>query len=377
MGVPSPALLLELFSVKESAEGFLYISKWSSSGLIISDMPSSHKFWKERYFFVSGLNWEYNPVDPEDKLGLPTSWTTPENLREFSLSLIGFNIRKSLGVSNFGLVVWFSSARPGLSPEDEEVKRRFVRCHPQAYSELIRSNILGSSGAKPARHPILWSSPPSAMKPSLLPVSKSSSSFALEPLIAKPTKGELRARLEVLAKKKMSVKWKTQASPEGCPPTWGKILKMGVFSSASSVVGAGDSSRRAAEPPLKVLPILVWSPTSQGAEPPPPIPDDVGRGRFSAVRDEDSLLSHVEFAAGAVSSILRDSNLKKVDAMSIEEALALTLQGTTSVRPSAFADPFPYCFILLIDSFLFFGRWLLTRRAWQGEPALLRASPRR
>ena len=41
--------------------------------------------------------------------------------------------------------------------------------------------------------------------------------------------------------------------------------------------------------------------------------DDVGRGRFGAMGDEDSLLSHVELAAGAVSSILRDSNLKKVE----------------------------------------------------------------
>ena len=83
----------------------------------------------------------------------------------------------------------------------------------------------------------------------------------------------------------------------------------------------------------------------------------MGRGRFNAVGDEDSLFYHVELAAGAVSSILRDSNLKKVDALSVEEALALTLQGTASVRPSTFVDPFPYCFRLLIDSFLFFGRW--------------------
>ena len=90
------------------------------------------------------------------------------------------------------------------------------------------------------------------------------------------------------------------------------------------------------------------------------MPDDVGRGRFSAVGDKDSLLSHVELTAGVVSSILRDSDLKKVDALSVEEALALTLQGTASVHPSAFIGPFPYCFRLLIDSFLFFGRWLLT-----------------
>ena len=72
--------------------------------------------------------------------------------------------------------------------------------------------------------------------------------------------------------------------------------------------------------------------------------------------DVDSLLSHVELAVGAVSSILSNSDLKKVDALSVEEALALTLQGAASVRPSAFVNPFPYCFRFLIDSFLFFGR---------------------
>ena len=47
LGVPSIALLLDFFSMKEVVEGFLYISK-----LIISDLLSSHKHWKECYFFV-------------------------------------------------------------------------------------------------------------------------------------------------------------------------------------------------------------------------------------------------------------------------------------------------------------------------------------
>ena len=51
LGVPSIALLLDLFSVKKVAKGFLYLSKRSSAPLIISDLPSSHKYWKERYFF--------------------------------------------------------------------------------------------------------------------------------------------------------------------------------------------------------------------------------------------------------------------------------------------------------------------------------------
>ena len=95
------------------------------------------------------------------------------------------------------------------------------------------------------------------MKPSLSPVSKSSSSSASEPLIEKPTRGELRARMEVLAKKKMSVKRKTQASPEGFPPARGNILRVGVSSSPSSTVGVGDSLRRAVEPPLEAFPISV------------------------------------------------------------------------------------------------------------------------
>ena len=57
----------------------------------------------------------------------------------------------------------------------------------------------------------------------------------------KPTRGELRSRLEVLVKKKRSVKQKPPSSPEGYPPTRGKILKVGAFSSPSSAVGAGDS----------------------------------------------------------------------------------------------------------------------------------------
>ena len=72
--------------------------------------------------------------------------------------------------------------------------------------------------------------------------------------------------------------------------------------------------------------------------------NEVRRDRFCAIGSVDSLLSHAELAVGAVSSILRDSDLRKVDALSVEMALALLLLGIASVRPSAFADPFLYCF---------------------------------
>ena len=93
LGVPSIALLLDFFSVKEATEGFLYISKRSNSKLIVSDLPSSHKYWKERYFFVSGCHWEYNPFDREDTLGVSAVWTTPENLREFPFASVWYGFQ--------------------------------------------------------------------------------------------------------------------------------------------------------------------------------------------------------------------------------------------------------------------------------------------
>ena len=83
--VPSVALLLYLFSPKETVESFLYFSRRSGAPLVISDLHSSYRSWKGRYFFVSGRNWEYDPFDKDDILGVPVAWTTLENLRECSL----------------------------------------------------------------------------------------------------------------------------------------------------------------------------------------------------------------------------------------------------------------------------------------------------
>ena len=83
LGIPSLALLLYLFHPKETTEGFLYFSKRFGAPLVISDLPSSHGSWKGRYFFDSGFNWEYNPSDRDDTLGVPTAWNAPDNLREY------------------------------------------------------------------------------------------------------------------------------------------------------------------------------------------------------------------------------------------------------------------------------------------------------
>ena len=73
------------------------------------------------------------------------------------------------------------------------------------------------------------------------------------------------------------------------------------------------------------MPISVWSPPPQSAEPPPTIAEDFGRKRPEAEGDEDSLLSNAKLADGAISSILRDYNLKRSGVLPVEEALALSL----------------------------------------------------
>ena len=87
----------------------------------------------------------------------------------------------------------------------------------------------------------------------------------------------------------------------------------------SKVAGQKNPSGRTAEPPLEVLPISVRSPSAQNAKLPPTTPKDEVRDCFGTEEDEDSLLTNSKLAAGAASSILQDSDLKKADAMSVEE----------------------------------------------------------
>ena len=105
---------------------------------------------------------------------------------------------------------------------------------------------------------------------------------------------------------------------------------------SASAAKAKDSSGWAAKSPLEVMPISVWSPPAQSAEPPPSIPEDLGRELLGADGDEDSLLSNAELAADAISSVLRDFDLKRSDVLPVEEVLALSLQGVASVSSHVF-----------------------------------------
>ena len=346
-GVPSIALFLDLFSVKESAEGFLYFSRSASAPLVIFDLPSSHRLWKERYFFVSGRNWEYDHLDKDDTLGVPVAWTSPENLREYCF-VFGIVFVRSWGISNPALPVCLSGVRPNLSPEDNVIAQELAECSPRPYSELIRSDIPGPSSLRSTRSAALRTSPPSDMK---------FSSFG--PSAAKPTKGELLARVETLSRKSRSVKQKTSDSIEKDRLAWGKVPKLGASSSSpsthvrvsgqvlspldevpkalssqprsGSTAKAKDSSGRADEQPLEVMPITVWNPPAQSVKPPSSGAEELKRKGSGTDGDDDSLLLNAELVAGAVSSILKDSDLKRLGALPVEEALALSLQGVASV----------------------------------------------
>ena len=120
----------------------------------------------------------------------------------------------------------FSGIRPDLSPEDKIVKRKLAKCLPRAYSELIRSDIPGSSGSRSSHPATLRPSPPSNMK------------FSHDgPPVVKLTKGELQARVEMLSQRSQSVKRKPLDSLEKGHLAWGKIPRLGTsFSSPSAHV---------------------------------------------------------------------------------------------------------------------------------------------
>ena len=87
------------------------------------------------------------------------------------------------------------------------------------------------------------------------------------------------------------------------------------------------------EQPLVAMPITVWNPPSKTAKSPPRRAAELKRKKLKPKFDEnkDFLLSNAELAAGAVLSILKDSDLGRSKALLVDEALALSLQGVASV----------------------------------------------
>ena len=91
------------------------------------------------------------------------------------------------------------------------------------------------------------------------------------------------------------------------------------------------SSGRVVEQSLEVMPITVWNPPAQSVKSPSSKAEELKRKGSETDGDGDSLLLNTELAAGAISSILKDFDLKRSGALPVEEALALSLQGVASV----------------------------------------------
>ena len=88
----------------------------------------------------------------------------------------------------------------------------------------------------------------------------------------------------------------------------------------------------AVDQPLAVMPITIWNPPAKNVRSPSRRAEELKRKDPEKIGgDGDSLLLNAELAAGAVSSILKDSDLERSKALPVDEALALSLQGIASV----------------------------------------------
>ena len=273
--------------------------------------------------------------------------------------MFGIIFMRSLDISNSALSTCLSSPRPEFSLEDNVIALALVDCPPRPYAELIKLDIPGPSSSRSARSAALRPSPPSTMKVS-----------PIGPSAAKPTKGELLARLETLSRKPRSVKWKTLDSVEKDRLALAKVLKLGASSSSPSIharkpeqalsppaevpkvlssqprSGSAEKAKgpsgRAVDQPLAVMPITVWNLPTKSVRPPSPRAEELKRKDSETGGDGDSLLLNAKLAAGAVSSIHKDSDLKRLSVLPVDEALALSLKGVASVSSRILSCPISF-----------------------------------
>ena len=177
---------------------------------------------------------------------------------------------------------------------------------------------------------------------------------------ATSTRGEILVHLGAMSRKPLSVKRKKSSSTEKDRSVSAKVQKLGVsltareperasspLAEAPMVLSPPPPSKpdveaksllsAAVEQPLAIMLITVWNPPSENAKSTPRRAAELKRKKPKPKVDEnkDSLLSNAELAAGAVSSILKDSELGRSKALLVDEALALSLQGVASVSLQA------------------------------------------
>ena len=254
-----------------------------------------------------------------------------------------------LNISDFALFSCFPGARLDHSAEDNVVALALAECPARPYAELIKLDIPGPSNLRSARSTASSPLPPSTMGVSPIGLSA-----------ATPTRGEIFVQLGTLSRKPRSVKRKKSSSTEKDRPVSIKVQKLGASPTSSAreperaqssvakaplvmsspppskpAVKAKNLLGGAVEQPLVVMPITVWNPPSESARPPPRRVEELKRKNLESKvgEDEDSLLLNAELAAGAISSVLKDSDLRSSKVLPVDTALALSLKGVASVSP--------------------------------------------
>ena len=118
--------------------------------------------------------------------------------------------------------------------------------------------------------------------------------------------------------------------PERSPPP---LAKVPLFPSSEPIAETGNPSDEGTTQPLAALPIAVWKAPSEDAKSSPgKLTKPTGRKtKTSIAENKDSLLFNAKLAAGAVSSILEDSDIARSKELPVDEVLASSFQGLASV----------------------------------------------
>ena len=175
---------------------------------------------------------------------------------------------------------------------------------------------------------------------------------------ATPTRGKILVHLGAMSRKPRSAKRKKSSSTEKDRPVPAKVQKVGASPTSpareperassplaeapltlsspppsKSDIEAKSLLGEAVDQSLAAMPITIWNPPSEKVKSPPRREIVLKRKKAILRVDEnkDSLLSNAELAAGAVSSIFKDSDLGRSKGLPVDEALTLSLQGVASV----------------------------------------------
>ena len=278
-----------------------------------------------------------------------------------------------MNTSDLRLCFCFSDARLDLSDEDTAVALALTECSARSYAELLRSDVPSSSSLKSARSSALRPSPPSAL-----------GVFSFKPAVAAPTRGEILVHLEGISRKPRSVKRRKTDSPEkdqsvrtkvrklevpssplvqrperASPPLVSPVLEperdspslaevppvLGPLPFSEPIVEAGNPSSEGGIQPLAAVPLTVWKAPSENAKSSPGKSAEPTRRKTKTLTAEnkDSLLSNAKLAAGAVSSILKDSDIARSKELPVDEVLASSFQGFALVSLLLCLLPYWFC----------------------------------